>query len=352
MTTTEPTTAAPAPRKSRLDPPLFWGQRLPNFIDRTRDGGRFELYRDITRGPVVIIANPTPAVVQSVIETAHAVVPETNVLVLGDVEIPADTEQPKAVLPDQGGARRRGLFSNRDDLTAVLVADQDQRGVAAFFVDDHLAVRLQVALAPLKRPAAVMRRETAPVLVLPNLIDTALRDDLLEAFHLHNQEGTISVTVDGKDASRVAPDFKRRRDLTLDRKEPLYAAVTQAIGKRLMPELYKAWWVTHLRTEAFYVASYTAERGDFFVAHRDNTLPQTADRRIAVSIELNDDYTGGGLIFPEYSDDRWRAPMGGGLAFSCSLMHEAVAVESGTRYVLLVFLAAPPIGKPDGSDSR
>lgn len=341
MSTTEQEPAQADRKKTRPDPPLFWGQRLPNFSDRTREGGRFEFYRDITRGPVVILANPTADLVREVIEIVQAVIPETNVIVLGDVETPADAATPKAVLPDAGGALRRALFTNRDDLTAVLVTDQDQRGVAAFFVDDYLKVRLEVALEPLKRPAPAMRRATAPVLVLPNIIDTALRDDLLDAFHVHNEEGTVSLTIDGKDASRVAPNFKRRRDLTLDRKEPLYAAVTKAISKRLMPELYKAWWVTHLRTEAFYVASYTAERGDFFTAHRDNTLPQTAARRIAVSIELNDDYTGGGLIFPEYSDDRWRAPPGGGLAFSCSLMHEAVAVESGTRYVLLIFLAAP-----------
>lgn len=341
MTTTDPHPTVPDAKKSRLDPPLFWGQRLPNFVERTQTDGRFEFYRDVTRGPVVILANPTPPVLRTVIDSATAVAPEVNVIVLGVVELPADAVAPKAVLPDTGGARRRALFGNRDDLQAVLVTDPDQRGVAAFFVDDYLGIRLEAALGPLRRPAPEMRRATAPVLVLPNIVDTALRDDLLEAFHAHSEEGKISVTVDGEEASRVAHQFKRRRDLTLDRKGPLYAAVTNAIAKRLMPELYKAWWVTHLRTEAFYVASYTAERGDFFVAHRDNTLPQTSDRRIAVSIELNDDYDGGGLIFPEYSDDRWRAPMGGGLAFSCSLMHEAVRVERGTRYVLLVFLAAP-----------
>lgn len=342
MATSEQTQASPPQKKVRPDPPLFWGQRLPNFTERTRDGGRFEFHRDVTRGPVVILSNPTAQMVQSVIEISRSVVPDTNVIVLGDVTLPEDAPRPKAVLPDPEGGRRRTLFTNRDDLTAIIVADQDQRGVAAFFVDEYLQVRLEAALAPLKRPAPAMRRATAPVLVLPNIIDTALQDDLLEAFHRENEEGTVSVTENGERADRVAPDHKRRRDLTLERKSPLYQAVTAAIGKRLMPELYKAWWVTHLRTEAFYVASYTASRGDFFIAHRDNNLPHTADRRIAVSIELNDDYTGGGLVFPEYSDDRWRAPMGGGLAFSCSLMHEAVAVESGTRYVLLVFLAAPP----------
>ncbi|WPZ34698.1 2OG-Fe(II) oxygenase [Thalassobaculum sp. OXR-137] len=328
-------------KRSRLDPPLFWGQRLPNFTERTRDGGRFEYHRDVTRGPAVLVANPSRDELKTILDSATAASPEVNVIVIGEVETPADGPAPKALLPDPDGRLRRALFTGRDDVKAVLVADPDQRGIAAFEIDDYLAIRLDVALAPLRREAPQMRRSTAPVLILPNLIDTALRDDLLDAFHRHNEEGKVSVTIDGENVGRVAPHIKRRRDLTLDRKDPLYAAVTQAIGKRLMPEVYKAWWVTHLRTEAFYVASYTAERGDFFVAHRDNTLPHTASRRIAVSIELNDDYTGGGLVFPEYSDDRWRAPMGGGLAFSCSLMHEAMAVESGTRYVLLVFLAAP-----------
>lgn len=325
---------------SRRDPPLFWGQRLPNFAEATADGGRFELYRDVTRGPVVVLANPSPQMVETALDAATATADTVNVVVLGEVPAPAGNRAPAAILPDPEGTLRRGLFAGQVDLQATIVADPDQRGVDAFVIGDDLADRLKAALSPMRRPPAEQRRATVPVMVLPNLIDPALRETLLEAFHAHNEEGTVSVAVHGERADTVVPTIKRRRDLTLDREGPLYAAVRQAVASRLMPELYKAWWVGHLRTESFYVASYTAERGDFFTAHRDNTLPHTADRRIAVSIELNDDYVGGGLTFPEYSDDRWRAPVGGGLAFSCSLMHEAVAVERGTRYVLLLFLSA------------
>lgn len=325
---------------SQQEAPLFWGQRLPNFADTTADGGRFELYRDVTRGPVVILSNPSKEMVNKAVEVAAQAVADVNVVVLGDAASRQVDAAPRACLPDPSGTLRRALFSGRDDLKAAIVTDADQRGVDAFVIGDDAEDRLKDALVRQRRPQARENRATVPIMVLPNIIDPALRDRLIEAFHARNEEGTVSVTENGERADTVVPSIKRRRDLTLERDDPLYDAVRKAIAARLMPELYKAWWVTHLRTEAFYVASYTAERGDFFVAHRDNTLPHTADRRIAVSIELNDDYTGGGLVFPEYSDDRWRAPMGGGVAFSCSLMHEAVAVSEGTRYVLLAFLAA------------
>jgi len=330
---------------SRQEAPLFWGQRLPNFAEIAQSGDRFELYRDVTRGPIIVVSNPDAEGLGAIARVMVEVAPDTNLIVLGDVGGGAPggggTGDIGAVhLRDPDGRLRKALFAGRDDVRAALVADADQRGIDAFVIGDDLAERLRGALAAIRRGPAEERRGTAPVMVLPNIIEPALRDALVEAFRARNEEGTVSVTKDGERADTVVPTIKRRRDLTLGRDEPLYAAVRHALASRVMPELYKAWWVSHLRTEAFYVASYTADRGDFFTAHRDNTLPHTADRRIAISIELNDDYTGGGLIFPEYSDDRWRAPAGGGVAFSCSLMHEAVAVSEGTRYVLLVFLAA------------
>lgn len=328
------------PNPAQAEPPLFWGQRLPNFADTTSNGSRFELYRDLRRGPIVILSNPTPATLDAAKMTVSKTLPAGTVIALG-LESHRNLDNDAVVaLPDTNGGIRRALFAGKDAVEAALVADQNQRGVDAFVVGSGLADRLAAALSPLDRPAAVERRETVPVMVLPNLIDPALRDELITAFQDRHEEGTVSVTRKGERADAVVPEIKRRRDLTLEREEPLYNAVRQAIAARLMPELHKTWWVTKLRTEAFYVASYSGDRRDFFAAHRDNTLPHTTDRRIAVSIELNDDYDEGGLVFPEYSDDRWRAPVGGGVAFSCSLMHEAVPVASGTRYVLLVFLAA------------
>jgi predicted 2-oxoglutarate/Fe(II)-dependent dioxygenase YbiX len=91
--------------------------------------------------------------------------------------------------------------------------------------------------------------------------------------------------------------------------------------------------------ERYIVACYDAEQGGHFRPHRDNTTKGTAHRRFAVTINLNaGDYGGGDLRFPEYGPATYRAPTGGAVVFSCSLLHEATPVTSGTRYAFLPFL--------------
>ncbi|MEQ9331519.1 2OG-Fe(II) oxygenase [Thalassobaculum sp.] len=323
--------------------PPNWGRRLPNFIAEDMAGRRFEYHRDVVRGPTVMVSRGPSAEVARVVSAVDG---RATVLAIGKAPGTATVTPGLRGLLDPEGKIRAALFPGPASVGGappeVLLADADQRLVARERLDEPGLVRIRAALDGLSRPAAGERRATAPVMLLPNLLDQDLRDRLIAAFKADNREGTVAIVdAQGNPTIVEMPDRKRRRDLTLDRGGPLYAEIHTAIAQRLMPELWKAWWIDRLQTEAFYVASYQAERGDFFSAHRDNNLPSTERRRIAVSIELNDDYEGGGLVFPEYSDDRWRAPAGGGLVFSCSLMHEAVPVTAGLRYVLLVFLAAP-----------
>jgi predicted 2-oxoglutarate/Fe(II)-dependent dioxygenase YbiX len=74
------------------------------------------------------------------------------------------------------------------------------------------------------------------------------------------------------------------------------------------------------------------------LAHRDNTTKGTAHRRFAVTINLNDDFEGGELVFSEFGPRRYRAPPGGAVVFSCSLLHQVVPVTRGIRYATLPFL--------------
>ncbi len=62
------------------------------------------------------------------------------------------------------------------------------------------------------------------------------------------------------------------------------------------------------------------------------------DGRFAVSLNLNADYDGGELMFPEYGAARFRPPTGGACVFSCSLLHEAAPVTRGERFVYVPFL--------------
>ncbi len=111
------------------------------------------------------------------------------------------------------------------------------------------------------------------------------------------------------------------------------------LAQRLMPEIKKAFQYRATRRETYHIASYQGRRGGFSIGHRDNTTSDLAHRRFALSINLNDDeYEGGELRFREYGEQRYRVPTGSAMVFSSSLLHEAMAVTQGRRYVLLSHL--------------
>ena len=178
-----------------------------------------------------------------------------------------------------------------------------------------------------------------PVLVLPRVFDPELCRALIA--HYEAQGGTPSGfmrEVDGKTVGLFDAALKRRSDCTIT-DEALRQAVRDGILRRVVPELLKAHHFRATRMERYIVACYdSAERGHFG-AHRDNTTAGTAHRRFAVTINLNaEGFEGGELRFPEYGQRSWRAPTGGAVVFSCSLLHQALPVTAGRRYAFLPFL--------------
>jgi hypothetical protein len=63
--------------------------------------------------------------------------------------------------------------------------------------------------------------------------------------------------------------------------------------------------------------------------------------RYAVTINLNDDYEGGELHFPEYGPILYRPPAGSAIVSPGALIHAVRSVTSGVRYALLSFVAEP-----------
>ncbi len=110
------------------------------------------------------------------------------------------------------------------------------------------------------------------------------------------------------------------------------------IHDRLVPEIRRAYQFHATRMERYIVACYQGEHGGHFRAHRDNTTKGTAHRRFACSLNLNDDYEGGFVWFPEFGRQLFKPPPGGACVFSCSMLHEATPVTQGVRYVFLPFL--------------
>jgi hypothetical protein len=84
--------------------------------------------------------------------------------------------------------------------------------------------------------------------------------------------------------------------------------------------------------ERFLVGCYRAEDSGHFAPHRDNTTKGTAHRRFAASVNLNSDFDGGEVSFPEYNPRGFKPPPGGAVVFSCSLLHSVSKVTRGQRY--------------------
>jgi predicted 2-oxoglutarate/Fe(II)-dependent dioxygenase YbiX/peroxiredoxin len=207
---------------------------------------------------------------------------------------------------------------------------------AAPLSEAEAVLALVAALPPCRRHAG--GEVPPPVLIIPRVFETAFCQHLIRLYEANGgqesgvmrQEGNYTVLANH-------PEFKRRRDYTiLD--ERTKAALHRRIERRLAPEIRKAFQFQPTRIERFIVACYDAADAAHFKPHRDNTTKGTAHRRFAVTINLNHDFEGGDLRFPEFGSRTYRAPVGGAIVFSCSLLHQVTRVTRGIRYATLPFL--------------
>jgi predicted 2-oxoglutarate/Fe(II)-dependent dioxygenase YbiX len=224
----------------------------------------------------------------------------------------------------------------------VLVVDRGQRIVArldAASPGDAVDAAL-TTLAALPNDAPMTLSCPAPVLMISNLFDRDLCTRLIETFdNGHQTVGAMaSVDLDGRAVTRVDDGKKHRRDVELDPSGALHAHVLDLLDRRLLPEIRRAFHIDIAHIDRVLIARYD-ETGGYFRRHRDNTAPHVAFRQFALSVNLNaEDYEGGELMFPEYGGHRYQPPTGAGMVFSGSLLHEALQIRRGQRYVLLTFL--------------
>jgi peroxiredoxin len=190
-----------------------------------------------------------------------------------------------------------------------------------------------------QQPAPQILSANAPVLLLPNLIDPGMCQDLIALWNEgEHDEGKVVSVVGDEEIARIHTKVKKRRDHRIMDMD-LHKILQWTIGRRIAPELEKVFHFKGFRFDRFAVVCYDADRGDYFRVHRDNLAPTTADRAFALTLNLNvEKYEGGELVFPEYGPHKYRPTSGGGILFSCSLMHEALPVTRGRRFALLSFL--------------
>ena len=236
-----------------------------------------------------------------------------------------------------------GVYLEEEDnwKPMTLVLDPTLRVIARFSHDDpdkhrSMLEALMNNLPPTDGHARVPL--CAPVLIVPRVFEPDFCKHLIEYYEKCASYDSGFMR-EGSNKTKLVSDqnFKRRRDCDID-DEDLKQAYRSRLARRLLPEIKRAFQFNATHIERYIVARYNAEDGGFFRAHRDNTTRATAHRRFACSINLNTEfYEGGDLCFPEFGTRTYRAPTGGAVVFSCSLLHEAQPVTRGTRYATLPF---------------
>lgn len=278
---------------------------------------------------------------------ARALFDDHRACFFGITADPADIDQGRIrqIIPGIRFFDDRGLAVSRLYRAAV-----DGQGTAYrpfwLLLDERLRV---VADAPLDRADAIFalleRRLAAPpvemhapVLIVPDIFDRATCAELIARYDAAGgRPSGFMRTEDGKTVLRHDDSFKRRQDHVIE-DETLRDHLSRRIRHALLPQIEAAFHFRVTRIERWLVACYDAAEGGFFGAHRDNKSPGTAHRRFACTINLNaEDYVGGDLRFPEFGARTYRAPTGGAVIFSCSLLHEATPVKEGRRYAFLPF---------------
>lgn len=355
--------------------PLEAGALAAPFSLRDQDGRRLDLEDDHLSGKSLILAfldtedDEACRRLLSALASKHENLARLNATV---VAINADTD-----------ARRNGRLKHESGFLWPIVCDCSGAIFARYGLHKHRgADRRLVLLSPLRQvrswidsPADPDRSlETimneiehmragedprwfpvhAPVLIIPNVLS---RDECQRLIHAFETGGPFMV----KDAGGKQPqgDYKMpvyehdRQDRVdhMIQDPAMLEFLTERIGSRINPMVKKAFAFEVNRRESLHIARYVGKRGGHPMGHRDNTGPSTAYRRFALSMNLNDDYAGGEVVFREFNDHGYRGEPGTALVFSSSLLHEVQETTEGVRYNLITHLfnestINPPAGTP------
>jgi hypothetical protein len=222
-----------------------------------------------------------------------------------------------------------------------VVLDPLQRAIADIGWDHpagHSRLLLEVLrdLPPVDDSAGVPL--SAPALIVPRVFDFDLCDFLIRLYEtMGGEDSGFLLDSNGKTATVVNHRLKRRQDLLIVDPQ-LRETMRDQIVRRLVPAVERFFRFSATRMDRYLVSCYDAALGGHFFRHRDNENAGARHRRFAVSINLNKDYDGCDLVFPEFGRRRYRPPVGGAVVFSCGMLHEVTPITRGKRYAVLPFL--------------
>jgi predicted 2-oxoglutarate/Fe(II)-dependent dioxygenase YbiX len=341
---------------TRLKPRLGLGDHSPVFSCDDTDGNLFDFYVAVTGKPVVLIfcgdrdlKDLTESTLSKNLFDEDCV--QVATLISGDAsQALAQTQAanwPFRTIVDVDGEITSG-FSELSGVPtpAIYVLDPNQRVVGITSINDAgddleawLESRIREA-SYLVPPEPVSR--AVPVLLVPRVLEPEDCEWLIGLWRDGEKHtGQVALGSSANDQKGVVQTMKRREDYVVKDAE-VEQRILNRIMPRLVPEIKKILHFHHWEMEALRIGCYKAADSGFFNIHRDNCNPSVANRKFAITINLNTgDYEGGVLRFPEYGNELFEPPRGGAVVFSCSMLHEVLPVTAGERYTLLTFLKEP-----------
>ena len=327
------------------------GDRAPAFVGATASGRFWSLDAQAGR-PALIVAlgSLAPEAARQTFDALARARPALEAAGVDVVPIAPLSPAYSACAAAREGvvhvAEASGLESwTLDGRPGVMAIDRSGRIVALAPLGptcDAAALVDEIA-PPIAADAARTSASAAPVLIVPNVLSRARCEAFIDHFETSPHEvGRMAGADEAGAVHKLDERLKRRRDIELAPGAPLHGEVMDLMGRRLAPEIKRAFQKDVGYADRILIARYD-DSGGYFKRHRDNALPHTAFREFAVSLNLNThEHEGGSLRFPEYDDVGYAAPAGGAMIFSASLLHEAAPVTRGRRYVILSFLSSTP----------
>lgn len=173
----------------------------------------------------------------------------------------------------------------------------------------------------------------APVLLVDNVFTPAQCDDIIAHFNARTSSRS-------KVGDVVNTASKIRDDVFLSAEAS--GAIDAVVTRSLLPELQRAFGFVGSHRETYKVGCYRGGEGGFYRPHRDKyrgpNLKEQAYRQYSYTINLNQEFEGGGIYFPEFSSNYYKVPRGGAIVFPSHLLHAVYPVTSGDRYILVGFV--------------
>jgi hypothetical protein len=166
------------------------------------------------------------------------------------------------------------------------------------------------------------------------LVENVLSPDLLSR---------IIKYYDVNESKRIYHNSKTKQRYHVYPDQELEIEIDNKLSRSLFPEIRKIFYFDVKYRETYKIASYDANNSGQFHAHRDTTHPYQ-HRRYAMSLFLNDDYSGGEFELLEYGL-KIKPKKNSALVFPGICSHLVNKVTDGSRKVIISFFCNERVGK-------